>query len=175
MDRTVSRYRPIGRAAIEQGATSANFTAFEDLLLPIDGIDDIQHADLVRRPRQFKPAAHAFSGHHQFCLGQFGEYFRQIVQGHALQFSQVAHARLTGVAAVAHQKKPGNGCRTQRPRCKETYQSPTNVVANSSSLDLARQSGRLSLGALVCFKIFVLRGMDEVDSGYLQKLIASIN
>ncbi|MCY1439504.1 hypothetical protein D9M71_557400 [compost metagenome] len=63
-------------------------------------MDDIQHADLRRRPRQAEAAAHAFGGRHQPGTGQLGEDLGQVFLRHALQLGQVAHAGITSFTAL---------------------------------------------------------------------------
>ncbi|MNL22213.1 hypothetical protein D3C87_1435460 [compost metagenome] len=105
MDRTRTVQCPCRRGAIKHGATATDLPTVEDRLATVDGVDDIQQGDFVGGPGQLEATAHAFGGNHQLAFGQLGEDLRQIVQGNALQFGKVAHARFARVAAVADEKK----------------------------------------------------------------------
>ncbi|MNE02672.1 hypothetical protein D3C80_951540 [compost metagenome] len=105
MNGTGALLRPAWRRTVKQRTAIAHIPALEDHLAPVDGRDDIQHADLVCRPGQPEAAAHAFGGDHQLGLGQLGEDFGQVFMGHALQFGQVAHARLAAIAQIVYQEK----------------------------------------------------------------------
>ncbi|MNR00553.1 hypothetical protein D3C85_1163270 [compost metagenome] len=105
MDTAGARYRPVRCRAFEQRTALAHVAAVEDILLAIDGGDDVEDSDFVRGPGQFETAAHTFGGDHQLGLGQLGEDFGQVFMGHALQFGQVAHARLAAIAQIVYQEK----------------------------------------------------------------------
>ncbi|MNV78383.1 hypothetical protein D3C71_1718690 [compost metagenome] len=105
MDRAGALGRPTRWRTLEQAATLANFAAVEDLLRPVDGIDDIQHGDFIRRPRQPEAATHALGGGHQPGTGQLGKDLGQVLLGYTLQLRQVAHAGLARVAPLVHQEQ----------------------------------------------------------------------
>lgn len=125
--------------ALEQRAAFADLAAIENLLRPVDGVDDIQHGDLSRRPRQAEATAHAFGGGHQPARASLVKTLARYSCG-----TPCNSARSRTLESRSHRPRlpetAGNGCRIRRQHCKGTYQSPTSFVANDTRGVPARQN-----------------------------------
>ncbi|MNH29167.1 hypothetical protein D3C79_893800 [compost metagenome] len=104
MNGTGALLRPARRRTVKQRTAIAHIPALEDHLAPVNGRDDIQHADLVCRPGQPEAAAHAFGGDHQLGLGQLGKDLGQVLLGHTLQVGQIPHAGFTAITQLIDQE-----------------------------------------------------------------------
>ena len=85
--------RPGGRLFAEDRTAAPDLLAIEDWLRALDGVDDLQHGDLIRRAGQAIAAADAFARGHDPGLLQLRENLGEEARRDALQLRQLPAAQ----------------------------------------------------------------------------------
>lgn len=93
MDAAEASCRPVGRGFAEHGASAADLLAIEQGFVALDGIDDLQEANLLGLARQSITASHPFAGSNDSGLLELWEDLRDKTGGDTLQFGKIPAAQ----------------------------------------------------------------------------------